>query len=178
MNTRLLAKKHKKKIYGVVSNMSIAMERRDLLKNTAKVFYEECNIEIEKECGKYITSLSDLDGRLPMEEVSEISMVLKHIREDYREKSNDLYQQKLAEIEEGYQQYLSKEEKTVTYTVSSASDLFDVVSCDYLAKNVSGSTSIKIPADSAVLITEIPAGASLMEKDGHIYADKKHVVVW
>lgn len=28
-----LAKKHKKKIYGVVSNMSIAMERRDLLKN-------------------------------------------------------------------------------------------------------------------------------------------------
>ena len=37
-----------------------------------------------------------------------------HIREDYREKSNDLYQQKLAEIEEGYQQYLSKEEKTVT----------------------------------------------------------------
>ena len=71
-----------------------------------------------------------------------------------------------------------KEEKTVTYTVSSASDLFDVVSCDYLAKNVSGSTSIKIPADSAVLITEIPAGASLMEKDGHIYADKKHVVVW
>ena len=89
-------------------------DRRDLLKNTAKVFYEECNIEIEKECGKYITSLSDLDGRLPMEEVSEISMVLKHIREDYREKSNDLYQQKLAEIEEGYQQYLSKEEKTVT----------------------------------------------------------------
>lgn len=71
-----------------------------------------------------------------------------------------------------------KEEKTVTNTVSSASDLFDVVSCDYLAKNVSGSTSIKIPADSAVLITEIPAGASLMEKDGHIYADKKHVVVW
>lgn len=71
-----------------------------------------------------------------------------------------------------------KEEKTVTYTVSSASDLFDVVSCDYLAKDVSGSTSIKIPADSAVLITEIPAGASLMEKDGHIYADKKHVVVW
>ena len=89
-------------------------DRRGLLKNTAKVFYEECNIEIEKECGKYITSLSDLDGRLPMEEVSEISMVLKHIREDYREKSNDLYQQKLAEIEEGYQQYLSKEEKTVT----------------------------------------------------------------
>lgn len=28
-----LAKKHKKKIYGVVSNMSIAMERRDLLKS-------------------------------------------------------------------------------------------------------------------------------------------------
>ena len=89
-------------------------DRRDLLKNTAKVFYEECNIEIEKECGKYITSLSDLDGRLPMEEGSESSMVLKHNREDYREKSNDLYQQKLAEIEEGYQQYLSKEEKTVT----------------------------------------------------------------
>lgn len=87
--------------------------RRDLLNSTAKVFYEECNVDIEKECGKYISSMSGLDGHLSPEEFREISMVLKHTREDYREKSKDLHEKKLAEIEEAYQQYLSKQEETV-----------------------------------------------------------------
>lgn len=87
--------------------------RRDLLNSTAKVFYEECNVDIEKECGKYILSMSDLDGHLSPEEFREISMVLKHTREDYREKSKDLHEKKLAEIEEAYQQYLSKQEEAV-----------------------------------------------------------------
>lgn len=87
--------------------------RRDLLNSTAKVFYEECNVDIEKECGKYILSMSDLDGHLSPEEFREISMVLKHTREDYREKSKDLHEKKLVEIEEAYQQYLSKQEETV-----------------------------------------------------------------
>jgi hypothetical protein len=71
-----------------------------------------------------------------------------------------------------------KEEKTVSYTVSAASDLFDIVGCDYVAKNVSGKASIKIPADTAVLLVEMPAGTVLLEKDGHIWADKKQVIVW
>ena len=87
--------------------------RRDLLNSTAKVFYEECNVDIEKECGKYISSMSGLDGHLSPEEFREISMVLKHTREDYREKSKDLHEKKLAEIEEAYQQYLSKQEEAV-----------------------------------------------------------------
>ena len=36
-------------------------------------------------------------------------MILKHTREDYLEKSENLYEQKLQEIEEAYQYYLSGE---------------------------------------------------------------------
>ena len=70
------------------------------------------------------------------------------------------------------------ETKTVSYYPARKCDLFDVVACDYIAKGVSGIVSIDIPADTAVLVTELPAGAELHEYKGHIVAEKQHVVVW
>ena len=53
------------------------------------------------------------------------------------------------------------EEKTVTYAAATSVDLFDIVSKTYLAKAQSGKIALKIPAGSAVLIVELPAGTRL-----------------
>ena len=52
------------------------------------------------------------------------------------------------------------------------------MSCNYLAKGVSGIVSLDIPADTAILVVELPSGAELNEYKGHIVAERKHVVVW
>ncbi len=53
------------------------------------------------------------------------------------------------------------EEKTVTYITGKTVDLFDIVSKSYLAKSQSGKIALKIPAGSAILIVELPAGTKL-----------------
>ena len=84
-------------------------DRRKLLNDTAKVFHTECNVDIEKECATYLTQLPVLSDRLSAEDFAETEMVLKHTREEYLEQSEKLYEQKLQEIEEAYQYYLSGE---------------------------------------------------------------------
>lgn len=55
------------------------------------------------------------------------------------------------------------EQKTFTYNVDGEGkkDLFDVVSRQYLAKSVSGSAAVSVPARTSVLILEVPAGMNL-----------------
>ena len=55
------------------------------------------------------------------------------------------------------------ESKDVTYNVTSteAVDLFDIVSKTYLARGVEGSASVKLPADAAVIVFELPAGSQI-----------------
>ena len=69
-----------------------------------------------------------------------------------------------------------KEEKTISYSVSKESDLFNIVRNDYVSHGVSGSTRISIPARQAVLITELPAGAELNDRDGKIVAERKYII--
>ena len=71
-----------------------------------------------------------------------------------------------------------EETRTVSYYPATKADLFDVVSCNYLTKGVSGIVSLDIPADTAILVVELPAGAELNEYKGHIVAERKNVVVW
>lgn len=52
-------------------------------------------------------------------------------------------------------------EQTITYDASGNADLFDIVSKQYVARNVEGSTSIKLPAKHARIIVELPAGTEL-----------------
>ena len=63
------------------------------------------------------------------------------------------------------------EEKTVTYTAATSVDLFDVVSKTYLAKAQSGKIALKIPAGSAVLIVELPAGTRLTSEGKKLKAN-------
>lgn len=63
------------------------------------------------------------------------------------------------------------EEKTVTYTTGRSVDLFDIVSKSYLAKAQSGKIALKIPAGSAVLIVELPAGTRLTSEGKKLKAN-------
>ena len=85
-------------------------DRRKLLTDTAKVFYEECKAEIEKECAVYLAELPELEGKLSVEDLTEVTRVLKRSREESLETSQDIYQKKLAEIDEAYQRYLTNHE--------------------------------------------------------------------
>ena len=85
-------------------------DRYDLLTNTAKVFYEECNLEIDKECALHTASLPELAGKMPVEDIDEIKDVLEHTINEYHDKTKELYQEKLIEIEEAYQRYLASTE--------------------------------------------------------------------
>ncbi|MEA4850230.1 MAG: hypothetical protein VB126_02115, partial [Paludibacter sp.] len=51
-----------------------------------------------------------------------------------------------------------KEPKSVTYHPSAKVDVFDIVTKKYLAKAISTSTKISIPADQACVLVELPAG--------------------
>lgn len=53
------------------------------------------------------------------------------------------------------------EAKTVSYSCSGACDLFDAVGCDFVGRNLSGNTSVTIPAGGAVLLYELPVGTTL-----------------
>jgi ribosome recycling factor len=82
-------------------------DRRKLLTDTAKVFYEECKAEIEKECAVYLAELPELEGKLSVEDLTEVTRVLKRSREETLQNCDDLYQKKLAEIDDAYQNYLA-----------------------------------------------------------------------
>ena len=57
------------------------------------------------------------------------------------------------------------EAKTISVKQENASDLYDLVSGTYLAKNTTGSASVQIPAGEAVLVVSLPSGTKL-KKDG------------
>ena len=83
-------------------------DRRNLLNDTAKVFYEECNAEIDKECALYTTELPELSGKLSIEDYDDLDKILRRSREESRDVCRDLYEKKLVEIDEAYQRYLTQ----------------------------------------------------------------------
>ena len=54
-----------------------------------------------------------------------------------------------------------KEPKSVTYHPSAKVDVFDIVTKKYLARAISTSTKISIPADQACVLVELPAGTKI-----------------
>ena len=82
-------------------------DRRKLLNDTAKLFYEECDAEIEKECAIYMAELPLLADKLSVGDLADVTKMLKRSREESLETSQEIYQKKLAEIDEAYQHYLT-----------------------------------------------------------------------
>jgi hypothetical protein len=62
------------------------------------------------------------------------------------------------------------EVKTIRYSVSeNHSDIFDIVSKRYVAKNVAKQVEIALPANEASILVEIPAGAKIEGKDHQFF---------
>ena len=70
-------------------------ERYDLLNNMAKVFRDECNVDIDKECALHTDSLPELTGKLTPEDIDEIKEVLEHTIGEFHDKTQELYCTKL-----------------------------------------------------------------------------------
>lgn len=67
------------------------------------------------------------------------------------------------------------EEKTITYHSEKEVDLFDIVSKTYLAKSQNGDIAVKIPANSAIVVVELPAGSKLT-REGKMLKVKDTVI--
>lgn len=67
-------------------------------------------------------------------------------------------------------------DKAVTFNSVISCDLFDIISKEYVSRNVNGKTQICIPADAARIIVELPAGTSLKPLNNQIIADNKYVI--
>ena len=104
-------------------------DRRKLLNDTAKVFYEECKAEIDAACAVYMTELPELEGRLSGEDFTEVTRVLKRTREETLQTCDELYQKKLGEIDEAHQHYLTDhaddDQGHAGFDVTSSMKLFD-----------------------------------------------------
>jgi hypothetical protein len=90
---------------------AVDKERHDLLANLTKVFYEECNAEIDKQLALHTAGLSELAGKMSVEDIDEIKDELSSISEEFHDKTKKLKQEKLIEIEEAYQRYLGGDDK-------------------------------------------------------------------
>lgn len=66
----------------------------------------------------------------------------------------------------------------ITYNADENSDLFDVVAKKYVVRDAKGEVKITIPADTARLVYELPAGMELTEKDGRITTPDGHVILY
>ena len=55
-------------------------------------------------------ALPELAGKLSVEDIDEIKQVLEHTINEYHDKTKELNQEKLIEIEEAYQRYLAANE--------------------------------------------------------------------
>jgi hypothetical protein len=69
-----------------------------------------------------------------------------------------------------------KQAKEVTFTSTTAVDLFDIVAKRYVAKNLSGSGKISIPADMSRIVVVLPAGTSLQAKGDKIIANNQYTL--
>ncbi|WP_339244487.1 discoidin domain-containing protein [Paenibacillus sp. FSL R10-2796] len=67
-------------------------------------------------------------------------------------------------------------DQNVQISLSSASDLFDVISGEYVARNVSGSQTFHVPASNSVVLVVAPSGSKLTYTDNRTLIDRVPVV--
>ncbi|MCD8177776.1 MAG: hypothetical protein LUE98_10230 [Tannerellaceae bacterium] len=70
------------------------------------------------------------------------------------------------------------ESKTVEYTTNHAVDLFDIVSKQYVARNIASRGAFSIPAHEASVIVALPAGTRLTTDGQRITAANKHIITY
>lgn len=71
-----------------------------------------------------------------------------------------------------------KESKSVKYSAKGIVDLFDIISKEYVAKNVSSDGTFEMPAGDARIIVELPAGTRLTTDNNKVVADGKYTIAY
>lgn len=70
-----------------------------------------------------------------------------------------------------------KKSKIIIYeTTYSCCDLFDIISKRYIKKGAKGNIKISVPADSALLIVEMPTNTNITKKEGKLIADNRYII--
>ena len=85
-------------------------DRRDLLNNTVKTFYDECKAHLEECNTKYEAKFVEILSEQPSE-FEAAKNAVSDIYHDAKKQAEKLYAAKLEEIEKGYKRYLEQEEK-------------------------------------------------------------------
>ena len=81
--------------------------RRKLLNEAAKTFHKECMVNLDLTYAELQTRLVEPYATMPPLEVDEARKAFKKVYDTAREQCDKMLEQKLNEIEEGYQRYLS-----------------------------------------------------------------------
>lgn len=69
------------------------------------------------------------------------------------------------------------ETQTITYHPTTIADVFDIVSKEYVARGINGTTRIEISANQARVLTELPAGTRIERKNNRLIANG-HVIAY
>jgi ribosome recycling factor len=83
--------------------------RYDLLKETVKTLYDECQVDVKKVEAKYSQMLTEKTKNLPKDEADEAKEELEKMQKMYAEIIDKYRDQKLQEIEDSHQKWLAKE---------------------------------------------------------------------
>ena len=81
--------------------------RRKLLNEAAKTFHKECTVNLDITYAELQPRLVEPYATMPPVEVDEARKAFKKVYDTAREQCDKMLEQKLNEIEEGYQRYLS-----------------------------------------------------------------------
>lgn len=68
--------------------------------------------------------------------------------------------------------------KKIAYSSKETVDLFDIVSKEYVAKNIEKEGDFELGADCASIIVELPSGTKLVQKDGRIITNDGNVIAY
>lgn len=95
--------------HAIFTMPDVNKDRRDLLTETTRTFYNECKTQRDLEYAKVQKRLIEPFASLPPQEVDEARKAFDKLKDDYKQDADKLRDAKLKEIEDGYQRYLQGE---------------------------------------------------------------------
>lgn len=84
--------------------------------------------------------------------------------------ATDFYHQKAFPTYLYYNPY--KSEKRISFAVTKKTDIYDLVSQKFIARNIVSATKVKIPANQAVILVSVPSSKKIEVKNKHMIIDE------
>ena len=82
-------------------------DRRNLLNDTTKLFHKECQANLDVTYAELQAKLVEPYTKMSLQEIDEAKKAFKKVYDISKDQCDKMLEQKLNEIEEGYQRYLS-----------------------------------------------------------------------